>query len=120
MVQHRCTEIIKRSIQMKMMTYVVGAMCVVASLQAYAAEPVKPAHQHAASVCKHVQDTAEATLQARKGGHNDRAGDKAKLGNKSNDPMFTYAIDVAYDSDVNKTSIGKEAYDYCMLHKAGA
>ncbi|AFK62904.1 hypothetical protein TKWG_14130 [Advenella kashmirensis WT001] len=105
---------------MKMMTYVAGAICAVASLQAYAAEPVKPAHKHAASVCTQVQDMAEATLQARKGGHNDRAGDKAKLGSKRNDPMFTYAIDVAYDSDINKTGIGKEAYDYCMLHKAGA
>ncbi|MGH8811616.1 MAG: hypothetical protein ACREXO_06400 [Advenella sp.] len=105
---------------MKMMTYVVGTICAVASLQAYAAEPVKPAHQNAASVCKRVQETAEATLQARKGGHNDRAADKAKLGNKSNDPMYMYAIDVAYDSDLNKTGIGKEAYDYCMLHKAGA
>src|SRR5690606_28800250 len=105
---------------MKTMTYVAAAIGAVASLHVYAAEPVKPAHQHAASVCKRVQETAEATWQARRSGHNDRAGDKAKLGSKSNEPMFTYAIDVAYDSDINKTGIGKEAYDYCMLHKAGA
>ena len=105
---------------MKIMTYAVGSRCAVASWQAFAAEPVKPAHQHAASVCKRVQETAQATLQARKEGHNDRAGDKARLGSDSKDPMFTYAIDVAYDSDINKTGIGPEAYDYCMLHKASS
>lgn len=105
---------------MKKTIYVLAAFFSVASMQAYSAEPVKPEHQHASSLCKRVQETATATLEARKSGHNDREGDKAKLGKDSNDPMFQYAIDVAYDSDVNKTGVGQEAYDYCMLHKASA
>ena len=105
---------------MKTMTYVVGALFAVASLQAYAAEPVKPAYKHADSVCKRVQEKAQATLQARREGHNDREGDKARLGSDSKEPMFTYAIDVAYESDVSKTDICQEAYDYCMLHKASS
>lgn len=105
---------------MKKMTVVFASVCAAVSLQAYAAEPVKPAYQHASTVCKQVQAKAEETLAARKSGHNDREGDKAKLGKQAGDPMFVYAIDVAYESDVNKTGIGQEAYDYCMLHKASS
>ena len=105
---------------MKMTTYILVSLCALVAVPSWAAEPVKPEHQNAAKVCKRVQETAVATLQARKSGHNDRAGDKARLGSDSSDPMFIYAIDVAYDSEVNKTGIGQEAHDYCMLHKAGS
>ncbi len=105
---------------MKKTIYVLAALFAVASTQAYAADSVKPEHQHASSVCKRVQELAASTLEARKNGHNDKEGDKARLGKDSSDPMFQYAIDAAYESDVNKTGIGEEAYDYCMLHKASA
>lgn len=105
---------------MKVTTSILVALCALGTVPSWSAEPVKPAHQNAAKVCKRVQETAQTTLEARKSGHNDKAGDKARLGSDSTDPMFIYAIDVAYDSDVNKTGIGQEAYDYCMLHKASS
>jgi len=105
---------------MKKMTYVLATLCAVVSMQAYAVQAVKPEYQHAASICKRVQEKAVSTLAARKSGHNDREGDKSRLGKDSSEPMFVYAIDVAYDSDVNKTDVGDEAYNYCMLHKASS
>ena len=105
---------------MKTIAVMIAAVIVGATFQAQAAPAQKGPYTHASSICKRVQAKAVETFEARKTGHNDPVGDKARLGKDSQDPMFTYAIDVAYESDLSKTDIGKEAYDYCMLHKASS